>query len=101
MAEKKRLRIHLLVEAAGGPIRSEPPAGLLETLPGAKARRLGFACDPTLPMTELDRGTPLDAPWTVRCDACRKTAAFMAVARPRPGRPTDEQMEADGTDCCG
>lgn len=80
-AGEKRLRIHYLVEDAAGPIRSGRARG---TLPLGTDSRWRCACDPAIVIgTETDRGT--NAPWGVRCDACRATEAFKKEDRPKPG----------------
>lgn len=87
--------MHLLLEHPEGGIRSEPGG---TTFQMGSASRWRFACRPpaAAKLTKTDRGTPL--PFHVRCDACRQTADFKAIDRPRPGGGGSVEMVADG--CC-
>lgn len=96
-APARKMRIHLLVPAQNGPIQSGV-GGNNPLMPVGTNARYVCACDPGITMNVMDRGTT--EPWGVRCNACRETALFNAVNRPKPGMvgPVGD-LEADG--CCG
>lgn len=97
MSEKK-LRIHLLIENADGPIPTSPlnlnlPGGRVEVI--GRHGKLRAACDPSITMNKYDRGTGVDTPWGVRCQACRETEAFQQVDRPKPGTEDDGDLVSE------
>jgi len=94
MSVPGKLRVHLLVQVPNGPIHSGPAKG---SIPIGTKSRWCVACGPSILMDQLNRGTT--EPWAVRCDACRQTAAFQAIDRPKPGR--EGSVETDGDGCCG
>lgn len=89
--QPKRFRIHLLVKADDGPIRSRP-GGTTFVMGTDAAYRA--ACDPTVVMGHYDRGTTL--PWGVRCQACRDTQEFADAGGhlPKPGKE-DRPLESE------
>lgn len=93
MEPGRKMRIHLLVPDDAGPIHSGP-ADLIVTR--STAGRWRCACDGSITLGKLDRGT--GEPWAVRCNACKATAAFRQVDRPKPGSlGGPEDLTADGT----
>ena len=82
MAQTKMLQ-HLLLEDPEGAIYSGEGG---TTIKMGTASRWRFACRPTAEASVIDllnRATPL--PWLVFCNACKATAEFKAIDRPRPG----------------
>lgn len=93
---QKRLRVHLLIESADGPIPSGPSQG---AIPLGTHSRWRVACDQNIRMGDFDRGT--HEAHAVCCDACKATAAYKAMDPRKPGSLDPEQMIATGSDCCG
>lgn len=88
MSEPKKLRIHLLIRDQGGAVQSNAD----KTAPKlGKGGRFCVACDPSITMGELDRGTA--DPWGVRCEACMAIEAFKAIDRPKPGQAIPDRSE--------
>jgi len=91
MSEPKQnvLRIHLLVPDEVGPIQSAPGG---TTFKIGTRRKFRVACDSTIELGTWNRGTT--EPWGVRCQACRETADFRLVDRPKPGVESEEVPDA-------
>lgn len=90
-----KMLIHLLVRDDEGEVYSGTAQGAVPV--GTKAR-YRFACRPAKAAVLDDLNRATTEPWAVRCDACKATADFKAIERPRPGTRGSTDMVADG--CC-
>ena len=70
-----------MVTDNSGPIHSNPAGTAFQI--GSRSD-YACACDSTLVMGEMDRGT--DCPWAVHCADCFKTEIFQRLNRPKPGQ---------------
>ncbi len=95
-----RMRVHFLIPAEDGPVvsgakDSQIPLANKDQMP----THFVVACDASIVMSELDRGT--GEPWCVRCDACMATKEFQERNRPKPGiRMAPTQRVATGRKDC-
>jgi hypothetical protein len=89
-------RIHYLVPAATGPVKSAPGGDVVKI--GSHGRFV-VACDPNLTMSDADRGT--GETWGVRCKKCIATEIFKRNRRPKPGQRSADFSEVVDNGCCG
>lgn len=74
-------KIHYLVPAADGPVQSKPGG---TTFKVGKDQKYVVACDPTILLTDVHRGT--HEPWNVCCALCEATEVYKKTFYPRPGQ---------------
>lgn len=99
-------RMHFMVPLPTGPIESKPgpdlPAEVQAVSGIAKfgtGGRYVIACDPSLRLTEVDRGTHV--PYAVHCPKCKATEVFKALYRPHPRDVVaDGEVETEQNPMC-
>ena len=89
-------RIHFLVPADDGPLKTEAVGDPVKISTGG---RFVCACDPGLRIDGIkERGT--GEPWGVRCKACVESELFQQLKRPKPGMRGPESSEQVDNGCC-
>lgn len=93
MADGNGFRVHLLVPHYKGAVESRGMRFMNQPLGGG---RYGAACNPTLTLSPVERGT--GEPKAVQCAACEATAAYRELRAAET--PKAEPATAGAAPCC-